>query len=159
MSTTRSIHPPPHRLITRESSQLLWSVAIPRSRRFHRTDQAFEREVWYAGSTSHQATPVAEISQLELEEFAESIQQLAFVAYPNSRDKAINDASVDALLHSCRDKCAALWAMDQHPFTLSKAMVIFKGSIHSRRALFGERGRIEKVRQGNFYRSPIRIVS
>ena len=93
----------------------------------------------------YQLQAIRQGTEEELDEFAERVQQLAYEAHPKAADRTINDASVDSFLRGCKDKRAALKAMDRDPTTLAKAITLVKAAIHSRRALFGDTPKVRKV--------------
>ena len=81
----------------------------------------------------------------DLESYAERIQQMAYEAYPEALSRTIEDACIDSFLRGCKEKRAALNAMDKNPVTLQSAISQVKGAIHNRKALYGASNSLRQV--------------
>ena len=99
----------------------------------------------------HHLQFIKQLVEEDLESFAERVQQLAYNAYPEAQDRTVSDACVDAFLRGCREKRAALSAMDHGPSSLNIAIRLVKSAVHNQRALFGDNN---KVRQVSFNSDP-----
>ena len=73
----------------------------------------------------------------DLESYAERVQQMAYESYPEAPSRTIEDACIDSFLRGCKEKRAALNAMDKNPVTLQSAISQVKGAIHNQKALYG----------------------
>ena len=73
-----------------------------------------------------------------LEEFAERAQTMAQEGFPGVTNKAIRGIAVDHFLRGCRDKQAALAAMDKDPQNIHKALKYVKSAIYNQRAVMGK---------------------
>lgn len=75
-----------------------------------------------------------------VEDFAQRVYFLALDGYENCEGNMIEEISMETFLRGCRDKEAAMKAMDREPTTLQKAVRYVKTAIANHRALYGSRG-------------------
>ena len=81
-----------------------------------------------------------------LEEFAEHARRLALDGFPGAGVEVVDAVAADAFLKGCRDKSAALIAMQQRPQTVDQAAEWVKEAIHNQNVLYGEaKPRVRKV--------------
>ena len=72
-----------------------------------------------------------------LEDFAHKVYVLALDGYEKCDDDAIEDIATEAFLRGCKEKEAAIKAMEKNPVTLSKAIKFVKTSLANQKAIFG----------------------
>lgn len=75
-----------------------------------------------------------------VEEFAQRVYFLALDGYKSCEGNMIEEIAMETFLRGCRDKEAAMKAMDREPTTLQKAVKYVKTAIANHRALYGPRG-------------------
>ena len=92
----------------------------------------------------------------KLEEFAERAQQVATDAWGDINEETADTAAVEAFLQGCKDKQAALYALEQDPDTMDEALELVKKAIHNHRILYGSRhsAPASKIRTVQFSESP-----
>ncbi|ELU13954.1 hypothetical protein CAPTEDRAFT_199105 [Capitella teleta] len=81
-----------------------------------------------------------------IEEFVEKAQQLAIYGYPDAPMHIIETVAADAFLKGCREKYAALTAMNQNPQTVIMAVELVNAAMHNQNVLLGDRSK-SKLRQ------------
>lgn len=75
-----------------------------------------------------------------VEEFAQRVYFLALDSYGSCKGYMIEEIATETFLRGCRDKEAAMMAMDREPTTLQKTVKYVKTAIANHRALYGTRG-------------------
>lgn len=81
-----------------------------------------------------------------LEEFAEHARRLALDGFPGAGVEVIDAVAADAFLKGCRDKSAALIAMQQRPQTVDQAAEWVKEAIHNQNVLYGDsKSRVRQI--------------
>jgi hypothetical protein len=75
-----------------------------------------------------------------VEEFSQRVYFLALDGYESCEGNMIEEIAIETFLRGCRDKEAAMKAMDREPTTLQKAVKYVKTAIANHRALYGTRG-------------------
>ena len=73
-----------------------------------------------------------------LEEFAEQVRKLALDGFPGATLDVVDAVAADAFLKGCRDKSAALLAMQQRPQTVDQAAEWVKEAVHNQNVLYGD---------------------
>jgi hypothetical protein len=81
-----------------------------------------------------------------IEEFAEKAQHLAIHGFPDAPMHIIETVAADAFLKGCREKYAALTAMNQNPQTVIMAVELVNAAMHNQNVLLGDRSK-SKLRQ------------
>ena len=72
-----------------------------------------------------------------LEEYAERAQDLAVNGFPGTSDDFIQIVSTDAFLKGCKDKQAALVAMDKDPVNINRVVQLVKSAITNQKVVLG----------------------
>jgi hypothetical protein len=72
-----------------------------------------------------------------IEEFSQRIYFLTVDAYPEARQRTINEISVEAFLRGCRDKHAAEVSLEKEPQNVEEALRLMKSAVANHKALFG----------------------
>ena len=72
-----------------------------------------------------------------LEDFAHKVYVLALDGYEKCEDDALEDIATEAFLRGCKEKEAAIKAMEKNPVTLSKAIKFVNTSLANQKAIFG----------------------
>lgn len=75
-----------------------------------------------------------------VEEFAQRVYFLVLDGYESCEGNMIEEIATETFLLGCRDKEAAMMAMDREPTTMQKAVKYVKNAIANYRALYGTRG-------------------
>jgi 5'(3')-deoxyribonucleotidase len=73
-----------------------------------------------------------------LEDFAHTVYVLALDGYEKCEDDALEDIATEAFLRGCKEKEAAIKAMEKNPVTLSKAIKFVKTSLANQKAILGQ---------------------
>ena len=73
-----------------------------------------------------------------LEEFAEKVRKLALDGFPGATLDVVDAVAADAFLKGCREKSAALLAMQQRPQTVDQAAEWVKEAVHNQNVLYGD---------------------
>ena len=73
-----------------------------------------------------------------LDEYAERTLTLVSEGFPTGSANIVRGLAVDQFLRGCRDKQAALSAMDKEPKTVHKALKYVKNALHNQRAVMGK---------------------
>jgi hypothetical protein len=85
-----------------------------------------------------------------LEDFSHTVYVLALDGYEKCEDDALEDIATEAFLRGCKEKEAAIKAMEKNPVTLSKAIKFVKTSLANQKAIFGSTKNILVQRQVTF---------
>lgn len=72
-----------------------------------------------------------------LEDFAHKVYVLALDGYEKCEDDALEDIATEAFLRGCKEKEAAIKAMEKNPVILSKAIKFIKTSLSNQKPIFG----------------------
>jgi hypothetical protein len=72
-----------------------------------------------------------------LEDFAHKVYVLALDGYEKCEDDALEDIATEAFLRGCKEKEAAIQAMEKNPVTLSRAIKFVKTSLANQKAICG----------------------
>jgi hypothetical protein len=80
-----------------------------------------------------------------LEKYLYRIQKMLSDAFPEGAEDMREMIGVDRFLAGCRDKAAALTAMDKHPSSLDEAYKLVRSAIYSRRAILGKKVQARQV--------------
>ena len=72
-----------------------------------------------------------------MEDFSHTVYVLALDGYGKCEDDALEDIATEAFLRGCKEKEAAIKAMEKNPVTLSKAIKFVKTSLANQKAIFG----------------------
>ena len=73
-----------------------------------------------------------------LEDFSHTVYVLALDGYEKCEDDALEDIATEAFLRGCKEKEAAIKAMEKNPVTLSKAIKFVKTSLANQKAILGQ---------------------
>jgi hypothetical protein len=76
----------------------------------------------------------------DVEEFAQCVYFLALYGYQSCEGNMLEEIATETFLPDCRDKEAAVKAMDRKPATLQKAVKYVQTAIVNDRAVYGSRG-------------------
>jgi hypothetical protein len=85
-----------------------------------------------------------------LEDFAHKVYVLALDRYEKCEDDALEDIATEAFIRGCKEKEAAITAMEKNPVTLSKAIKLVKTSLVNQKAIFGSANTSLAQRQVTF---------
>ena len=80
-----------------------------------------------------------------VEEFAQRVYFLALDGYESCEGNMLEEIATETFLRGCRDKEAAMKAMDREPATLQKAVKYVRTAIANHRAVYGSRGNTRPV--------------
>ena len=85
-----------------------------------------------------------------LEDFAHKIYVLALDGYEKCENDALEDIATEAFLRGCKEKEAAIKAMEKNPASLSKAIKFVKTSLANQKVIFGSANTSLTQRQVTF---------
>lgn len=85
-----------------------------------------------------------------LEDFAHKVYSLAMDGYDRCEMDTLEDIATEAFLRGCKEKDAAIKAMEKNPTSLSKAVKYVKTSLANQKAIFGGTKQSYSKRQVTF---------